>query len=87
MKEYSELSYEQAFSRLEEIAESMGNAAVPLDKLMDLYEEGMKLAAHCRKLLTNYESRLEKVAGKTIAEEMGGMDEGFEPNDEESLND
>lgn len=63
----TDLSYEQAFSRLEEIVEKMSSASVPLDELVKLYEEGMTLAAHCEKLLNGYDARMtnlkEKLAG------------------------
>ncbi len=67
--EIDEMKYEEAFSRLEEISESMSAASVPLDKLMQLYEEGMALAAHCEKLLKGYEARLEKVSAKALLRE------------------
>ena len=48
----------------------MGGASVPLDKLMDYYEEGMALASHCEKLLKNYEARLEKVSKLVMEREL-----------------
>ena len=67
--ETQKMTYEEAFSRLEEISAAMSAASVPLDKLMQLYEEGMGLAAHCEKLLKGYEARLEKVSKQALLRE------------------
>ena len=72
-KEIEKLKYEQAFSRLEEIVAAMGAASVPLDELMELYEEGMLLSAHCDKLLKGYDARLEKVSRRADAEGEGTL--------------
>lgn len=74
MTKNKELTYEQAFSRLEEITEKMSSASVPLDKLMKLYEEGMELAAYCDSLLKSYEARLEKVSKEAVIKEMACED-------------
>ena len=78
VEEIEKLKYEQAFSRLEEIVAAMGGASVPLDELMDLYEEGMRLSAHCEKLLKSYDARLEKVARKAVSGEGDGAESGEE---------
>lgn len=70
-KNIEDLTYEQAFSRLEEINAAMAAASVPLDKLMQLYEEGMSLAAHCDRLIKGYEARLEKVSAQALLREEG----------------
>ena len=70
-----ELSYEKAYSRLEEIVEKMSSAEVPLEELVKLYEEGMTLSVYCEKLLKSYEARLEKFSQRTVfseADEMSG---------------
>lgn len=81
MNEEINLTYEQAYARLEEIVESMNEASVPLEKLMELYEEGMKLSAHCEKLLKGYEAKLEQVGKQTLLSEMETGED--EPCDEE----
>ena len=80
--ETQKMTYEEAFSRLEEISEAMSAASVPLDKLMQLYEEGMGLAAHCEKLLKGYEARLEKVSKQALLREEDAGD-NVETADEE----
>ncbi|MBR4658794.1 MAG: exodeoxyribonuclease VII small subunit [Clostridia bacterium] len=80
--ETQKMTYEEAFSRLEEISAAMSAASVPLDKLMQLYEEGMGLAAHCEKLLKGYEARLEKVSKQALLREEDAGD-NVETADEE----
>lgn len=65
-----DITYEQAFARLEEISSAMSAAALPLEKLMELYEEGMELAAFCEKLLKSYEAKLEKISKRTLEAEI-----------------
>ncbi|MBQ1818389.1 MAG: exodeoxyribonuclease VII small subunit [Clostridia bacterium] len=77
-KEIEKLKYEQAFSRLEEIVAAMASASVPLDELMDLYEEGMALSAHCERLLKSYDARLEKVARRASSQEEAAEEGGEE---------
>ena len=58
MNNVEEMKYEEAFERLEAIIDRMDAASVPLDELMQLYEEGAALAKHCEKLLKSYEAKL-----------------------------
>ncbi|MBO4563527.1 MAG: exodeoxyribonuclease VII small subunit [Clostridia bacterium] len=83
MDNISELKYEQAYERLEQIVERMSAAAVPLDELMKLYEEGMELAEHCEKLLKSYDARLEKVSSRALLNEQEGAED--EPEDDEEV--
>lgn len=46
-----ELTYEQAYKRLEEIVEKLENGSVPLEESMKLFEEGTKLANFCNSKL------------------------------------
>ena len=66
----AELTYEQAYEKLEGIVERMSGASVPLDELMDLYEQGMALGARCEALLSGYEARLEKVSKQALENEL-----------------
>lgn len=69
----SSLGYEQAFERLEKIVERMGDASVPLDELVSLYEQGMALGERCEKLLAGYEAKMEMIARKSIEKELDGL--------------
>ena len=46
-----ELTYEQAYSKLEEILNKLETNNASLDESLKLYEEGIKLYATCNKLL------------------------------------
>lgn len=52
-----ELTYEQAYKRLEEIVEKLENGSVPLEESMKLFEEGTKLANFCNKKLNDAEQK------------------------------
>lgn len=52
-----ELTYEQAYKRLEEIVEKLENGSVPLDESMKLFEEGTKLANFCNSKLNAAEQK------------------------------
>ena len=84
MENVKELTYEQAYEKLEEIVEKMGSASVPLGDMMTLYEDGMELAEHCEKLLNSYDARLEKVAKRALLRELESEEAGqAEADDEE----
>lgn len=52
-----ELTYEQAYKRLEEIVEKLENGSVPLEESMKLFEEGTKLANFCNSRLNAAEQK------------------------------
>ena len=52
-----ELTYEQAYKRLEEIVEKLENGSVPLEESMKLFEEGSKLANFCNSKLNAAEQK------------------------------
>lgn len=52
-----ELTYEQAYKRLEEIVEKLENGIVPLEESMKLFEEGTKLANFCNTKLNAAEQK------------------------------
>lgn len=52
-----ELTYEQAYKRLEEIVENLENGSVPLEESMKLFEEGTKLANFCNSKLNAAEQK------------------------------
>jgi exodeoxyribonuclease VII small subunit len=55
----SELSFEQAFTRLEQILERMNSGSIGLDDSLKLYEEADKLISFCSKRLTDAERKIE----------------------------
>ena len=52
-------SFEDNLQRLGAIVEQMEGVDVPLEKAVELYEEGMKLSALCQKQLEEAEGRVE----------------------------
>ncbi|OCW55599.1 exodeoxyribonuclease VII small subunit [Hoeflea olei] len=72
------LSFEQAVAELERIVEQLERGDVALDKSIEIYERGEALKAHCEKLLSAAEKRIEK-----IRLDRQGQPAGTEPLDTE----
>jgi exodeoxyribonuclease VII small subunit len=73
--------FEKNLERLDAIVHQLEDADVPLEKALQLYEEGMKLSESCQAQLEAAEGRIEilnkKAGGKIVAE-------SFEPEETES---
>ncbi len=54
-----EQTFETAIERLEGIVEEMEGEKLPLERLLELYEEGTKLAKVCQERLDTAEKRIE----------------------------
>ena len=74
----SAMSFEAAVAQLENIVEQLERGDVPLDKSIEIYERGEALKAHCEKLLSAAEKRIEK-----IRLDRQGQAAGTEPLDAE----
>lgn len=63
-------SFEEGLAKLESMAERMEQGELPLDELLKLYEEGMKLSAELTKKLDEAEGRMQEIAlgkdGQTV---------------------
>jgi len=57
----SELSYEQAFSELESIVETLESEQKPLDESLKLYERGQLLVQYCMALLDQADLRIRQL--------------------------
>jgi len=57
----SELSYEQAFSELESIVETLESEQKPLDESLQLYERGQLLVQYCMALLDQADLRIRQL--------------------------
>lgn len=64
-------TFEAAYARLEEISAQLEAGGLTLERSVDLYEEGMRLAERCQALLTSVEQRIE-----TLRQRAGGSDAG-----------
>jgi exodeoxyribonuclease VII small subunit len=65
-------SFEKNVERLDAIVRELEDAELPLERALQLYEEGMKLSEVCHKQLEEAEGRIEilmkKAGGKVAAE-------------------
>lgn len=65
-------SFEKNLERLNSIVEQMESADLPLEKALELYEEGMTVSTICQKQLDEAEGRVEilrkRAEGKMVAE-------------------
>ena len=58
----SQLSFEAALARLEEIVRTLEKGEAPLDKSIELYQEGDRLRRHCEARLKDAQARIEQIA-------------------------
>lgn len=74
-------SFEKNLERLDAIVRQLEDADLPLEKALQLYEEGMKLSEVCHQQLEEAEGRVEilmkKAGGKIVPEP-------FEPEEPET---
>jgi exodeoxyribonuclease VII small subunit len=65
-------SFEKNLERLDRIVHELEEADLPLEKALELYEEGMKLTGICQQQLEAAEGRVEilrkRAGGKLVAE-------------------
>ncbi|HCU24739.1 MAG TPA: exodeoxyribonuclease VII small subunit [Deltaproteobacteria bacterium] len=54
-------SFEAALKKLEEIVEKLEEPDIPLDKSLQLFEEGIQQARFCETRLTEAEGKVEKL--------------------------
>lgn len=55
------LSFEEAFTKLEEAIAALQDGQMPLEQALHFYQEGMKLAQHCNELLQKAELSVEQL--------------------------
>jgi exodeoxyribonuclease VII small subunit len=58
----SELSFEAALARLEEIVRTLEKGEASLDQSIELYQEGDRLKRHCEARLKAAQARIEQIA-------------------------
>ena len=68
----SEIKFEKAMSRLEEIVEELEKGDLDIDKSLQIFEEGIKMSRICSKKLAEAEAKIEKLTkdkkGELISE-------------------
>lgn len=76
-REISTPSFEQAMDQLEQIVSQLESGDVPLEKAIELFQEGMKLSQLCSQKLEQVERKIE-----ILLEEEGGLvKKPFQPSD------
>jgi exodeoxyribonuclease VII small subunit len=73
--------FEECLERLEKIVGELEKGEVPLDRALELFDEGMKLSGSCRKELEEAEGKVEillKRNGKLHAEPFEATNPGGE---------
>lgn len=75
LKQPTELSFETAFARLEEILEKMNSGSVSLDESLKLYEEADKLINICSNRLNAAEKKIETLIKNRKGELVMGSDQ------------
>lgn len=58
----SQLSFEAALQRLEEIVRTLEKGEAPLDQSIGLYQEGERLKRHCEARLKDAQARIDQIA-------------------------
>lgn len=75
----NKMTFEMALARLEEIVGLLDNGSAPLDKSLELFEEGAGLVKLCSSMLDNVEQRV-----KILVNDDGGniAEKDFKPVNE-----
>jgi exodeoxyribonuclease VII small subunit len=80
-----EIKFEDALKRLEKLTEEIERGEIGLEESIVCYEEGMKLVARCREILTTAEQRIQKLSctpqGDLEASDAADLEQ---PTDEEN---
>lgn len=63
------LTYEEAYNKLEEILSKLESKSASLDESLSLYEEGISLYKHCNKLLEGAQLKISKFNSLGIEED------------------
>ncbi|MBY9081504.1 exodeoxyribonuclease VII small subunit [Paenibacillus sp. HN-1] len=78
-KEEAELGFEEAMDQLELIVRELEHGDVPLEKAIDLFQQGMKLSQLCGSKLEQVERKIEMIVeedGELRKKPFGGALEG-----------
>lgn len=70
-----DLSYEEAYKKLEEILSNLESGTTSLDESLSLYESGINLYKHCNKLLEDASLKINKFT-------KDGLEEPFDIEEE-----
>ncbi len=82
-KNMSEMSYEEAVKRLEELVSRLENAEIPLEESLSSFQEGIKLSRYCREKLAEIEYKVDyllKEEQQQASDPQGKLDEADQDN-------
>lgn len=65
-----DITYEQAYKKLEDILQTLESRSESLDESLSLYEEGIRLYKHCNRLLEEAQLKISKFNQLGIEEEI-----------------
>jgi exodeoxyribonuclease VII small subunit len=60
------LSYEEAYSELEKIVNTLESGDQPLEEALSLFERGQALTRHCAEILAKAELKVQELSGETL---------------------
>ena len=63
------MKFDEAMARLEVIVKELANQDLPLEKSIELFEEGLKLSTQTQSYLKSYEKRINKIVEEFQKEE------------------
>lgn len=69
------LTYEEAYKKLESILEKLESKNTSLDESLSLYEEGISLYKHCNKLLEDAQFKISKFNKLGVEEDFNIVEE------------
>ncbi len=72
--ETRKLKFEDALGNLEKLTDEIERGEIGLEESIDKYAAGMKLVAHCRKILGKAEQRIQKLSPSSAEEERRDTD-------------
>jgi exodeoxyribonuclease VII small subunit len=61
LKKIAKMSFEEAMTRLEDVAGILSSQKINLDQMIELYEEGTALRDHCSARLNEAKMKIEKI--------------------------
>lgn len=60
-KKKPKVSFEEGIGQLESMVDQMQRGELPLDQLMNMYEEGMTLASQLEEMIRSHRKRIEQI--------------------------
>ncbi|MGE5478856.1 MAG: exodeoxyribonuclease VII small subunit [Chloroflexota bacterium] len=68
-KSKKKINIEERLHRIELIAEELDNGQIPLEEMIELYEEAVKLSKECREYLNEAEQKIITISGSAEDDE------------------